>query len=130
MTELNENVVREMDKYLEETSIFEILLKSRKNFHFQVMFSKEQMRQDVEVLDLKPRAFNCLKRNGFNTIHDLVYGVSTKEDESSKRQLLRIRNLGRNTAEEILLKLFSYQFMVLPDNKKKSYMQRIVELNM
>ena len=129
MIDLNENVIMEMNEYMEDDSILDLLVRNRKNFHFQVMFTKEQLNQDVEVLDLKPRAYNCLKRYGFNTLNDLVNGVYTKENESSKRQLLRIRNLGRNTAEEILMKLFYYQFQVMPDSRKKWYMQRIVELN-
>ena len=129
MIDLNENVIMEMNEYMEDDSILDLLVRNRKNFHFQVMFTREQLKQDVEVLDLKPRAYNCLKRYGFNTLNDLVNGVYTKENESSKRQLLRIRNLGRNTAEEILMKLFYYQFQVMPDSRKKWYMQRIVELN-
>ena len=129
MIDLNENVIMEMNEYMEDDSIIDLMVRNRKNFHFQVMFTKEQLQQDVEVLDLKPRAYNCLKRYGFNTLKDLVNGVYTKENESSKRQLLRIRNLGRNTAEEILMKLFYYQFQVMPDSRKKWYMQRIVELN-
>ncbi len=129
MIDLNENVIMEMNEYMEDDSILDLLVRNRKNFHFQVMFTREQLQQDVEVLDLKPRAYNCLKRYGFNTLNDLVNGVYTKENESSKRQLLRIRNLGRNTAEEILMKLFYYQFQVMPDSRKKWYMQRIVELN-
>jgi DNA-directed RNA polymerase alpha subunit len=129
MIDLNENVIMEMNEYMEDDSILDLLVRNRKNFHFQVMFTREQLNQDVEVLDLKPRAYNCLKRYGFNTLNDLVNGVYTKENESSKRQLLRIRNLGRNTAEEILMKLFYYQFQVMPDSRKKWYMQRIVELN-
>ncbi|MCR5543540.1 MAG: hypothetical protein K6F55_05270, partial [Eubacterium sp.] len=59
----------------------------------------------------------------------LVNGVYTKENESSKKQLLRIRNLGKNTAEEILIKLFYYQFRILADDRKKAYMQKVVEEN-
>ena len=130
MTELNENVMREMNKYLDGITIEEILFRNKKMFHFQVMFTNEQMKQDIEVLDLKPRAYNCLSRYGFHTIDSLVNGVYTKEDESSKKQLLRIRNLGRKTAEEILMKMFYYQFVILPDDRKKAYMEKIVEANL
>ena len=130
MIELNEDVIREMNKYLDGTTIEDILFNNKRMFHFQVMFTDEQMKQDIEVLDLKPRAYNCLRRNGFRTLENLVNGVYTKEDESSKKQLLRIRNLGRKTAEEILMKVFYYQFMVLPDDRKKSYMEKVVEVNL
>ena len=129
MIELNENITREMNKYLVGTTIEEILIRNRKMFHFQVMFTDNQMNQDIDVLDLKPRAYNCLKRYGFKTISDVVNGVETRNGESSKKQLLRIRNLGKNTAEEILIKLFYYQFTVLSDERKKTYMTKILETN-
>lgn len=129
MIELNESVLREMNRYLNDTTIEEILIRNRKMFHFKVMFTSEQMAQDIDVLDLRPRAYNCLKRYGYNTVGDVVNGVETREEESSKRQLLKIRNLGRNTAEEILMKIFYYQFLVLPDEKKCDYMQKIVTAN-
>lgn len=129
MTRLNENVMKEMNKYLDGTTMEEILIRNKKMFHYSVMFTSEQMKQDIEVLDLKPRAYNCLRRYGFNTISHLVNGVHTKENESSKKQLLRIKNLGKQTAEEILLKLFYYQFLILPDERKKEYMQEILLKN-
>ena len=129
MIELNESVLREMNRYLNDTTIEEILIRNRKMFHFKVMFTSEQMAQDIDVLDLRPRAYNCLKRYGYNTVGDVVNGVETRDEESSKRQLLKIRNLGRNTAEEILMKIFYYQFLVLPDEKKCDYMQKIVTAN-
>ena len=129
MIELNESILREMNRYLNDTTIEEILIRNRKMFHFKVMFTSEQMAQDIDVLDLRPRAYNCLKRYGYNTVGDVVNGVETREEESSKRQLLKIRNLGRNTAEEILMKIFYYQFLVLPDEKKCDYMQKIVIAN-
>lgn len=129
MIELDEKVTSEMNKYLDGTTIEEILERNKKMFHFQVLFNREQMDQEIDVLDLGVRGYNCLKRHGFNTLRDLVNGVETKEDATSKRQLLRVRNLGRNTAEEILMKLFYYQFQILTDEGKRQYMQRIVESN-
>ncbi len=52
-----------------------------------------------------------------------------KLDETSKRQLLKVRNLGKNTAEEILMKLFYYQFNVLPDSQKREYMLEVAASN-
>ena len=129
MIELDEKVTSEMNKYLDGTTIEEILERNKKMFHFQVLFSREQMDQEIDVLDLRVRGYNCLKRHGFNTLRDLVTGVETKDDATSKKQLLRVRNLGRNTAEEILMKLFYYQFQILSDEGKRQYMQRIVESN-
>ena len=132
MIELNENITREMNKYLEGIAIediFLILSAKKKTFHYPVFFTKEQMSQEIEVLDLSVRAYHCLKRAGYSTLGSLVNGIYTKDGETSKRQLKKIRNLGQNSADEIMIKLMNYQFMVLPDYKKKDYMNKILDLN-
>lgn len=126
---INEKVMREMNRYLEGTTVEEVLLKNRKLFHFHVMFTNEQMEQGVDVLDLSQRAYNCLRRNNIYTLGDLVNGVKTNGEETSKRRLLKFRNLGRKTSEEILLKMFYYQFIVLPEKRKNEYMQEVVLSN-
>ena len=126
---INEKVIREMNRYLEGTTVEEVLLKNRKLFHFHVMFTNEQMEQGVDVLDLSQRAYNCLRRNNIYTLGDLVNGVKTNGEETSKRRLLKFRNLGRKTSEEILLKMFYYQFIVLPEKRKNEYMQEVVLSN-
>lgn len=132
MIELNENITREMNKYLEGIAIediFLILSAKKKTFHYPVFFTKEQMSQEIEVLDLSVRAYHCLKRAGYSTLGSLVNGIYTKDGETSKRQLKKIRNLGQNSADEIMIKLMNYQFMVLPDYNKKDYMNKILDLN-
>ena len=129
MNRLNETILQEMNKYLDGTTIEEILLANRKLFRYRVSFTQEELNQEIDVLDLSVRASNCLKRYGFHTLDHLVNGVYTKDDATSKRQLIRIRNLGKGTADEILLKLFLYQFQILPETKKKAYMQQVQEAN-
>lgn len=132
MIELNENITREMNKYLEGIAIediFLILSAKKKTFHYPVFFTKEQMSQEIEVLDLSVRAYHCLKRAGYSTLGSLVNGIYTKDGETSKIQLKKIRNLGQNSADEIMIKLMNYQFMVLPDYNKKDYMNKILDLN-
>ena len=106
MIELNENITREMNKYLEGIAIediFLILSAKKKTFHYPVFFTKEQMSQEIEVLDLSVRAYHCLKRAGYSTLGSLVNGIYTKDGETSKRQLKKIRNLGQNSADEIMI---------------------------
>lgn len=129
MNHLNETILQEMNKYLDGTTIEEILLANRKLFRYRVSFTQEELNQEIDVLDLSVRASNCLKRYGFHTLDNLVNGVYTKEDATSKRQLLRIRNLGKGTADEILLKLFLYQFQILPETSRKAYMKQVQEVN-
>ena len=129
MTKLDENVTREMNRYLEGTTIEEIMITHSKMFHFKVNLSRSQMEQDIEVLDLTPRAYNCLRRAGINTLGSLINNYSTKEKLSSKQQLRRNRNLGEKTAIDILLKLFYYQFSITPDEEKADYMKSLIESN-
>ena len=53
----------------------------------------------IEELDLSVRSFNCLKRAGIDTVEDLV---SRSEDE-----MIKVRNLGKKSLEEVIQKLES-----------------------
>ncbi len=56
----------------------------------------------IEELDLSVRSFNCLKRAGINTVEDLIN--KTEED------MMKVRNLGRKSLEEVINKLASLGF--------------------
>ena len=56
----------------------------------------------IEELDLSVRSFNCLKRAGINNVADLI--GKTEED------MMRVRNLGRKSLEEVLNKIKSLGF--------------------
>ena len=51
----------------------------------------------IEELDLSVRSYNCLKRAGINTVEELCN--RTSED------MMKVRNLGRKSLEEVLAKL-------------------------
>ena len=53
----------------------------------------------IEELDLSVRSFNCLKRAGIDTVEDLI--DRTEED------MMKVRNLGRKSLEEVIQKLNS-----------------------
>ena len=53
----------------------------------------------IEELDLSVRSFNCLKRAGIDTVEDLIN--RTEED------MIKVRNLGRKSLEEVIQKLNS-----------------------
>ena len=63
----------------------------------------------IEELDLSVRSFNCLKRAGINTVEDLV---SKSEDE-----MMKVRNLGRKSLEEVMAKLDSLGFKLNTDDE-------------
>ena len=51
----------------------------------------------IEELDLSVRAFSCLKRASINTVSDIT--------ALSNDELLRVRNLGRKSADEVKAKV-------------------------
>ncbi len=69
---------------------------------------EKALEMTIEELDLSVRSFNCLKRAGINTVEDLV---SKSEDE-----MMKVRNLGRKSLEEVMAKLDSLGFKLSTDD--------------
>ena len=69
----------------------------------EIMVEKEEeaknniLNMTIEELDLSVRSYNCLKRAGINTVEELTQ--KTEED------MIKVRNLGRKSLEEVELKL-------------------------
>ncbi|MEF9970248.1 MAG: DNA-directed RNA polymerase subunit alpha [Ruthenibacterium sp.] len=63
----------------------------------------------IEELDLSVRSFNCLKRAGINTVEDLI---NKSEDE-----MMKVRNLGRKSLEEVIAKLESLGFSLTNEDE-------------
>ncbi len=68
-------------------------------FNAQVDESEGVLDTPIEELDLSVRSYNCLKRQGVNTIGQLT--------ECSEQDLLNIRNFGAKSIEEVKDKLVS-----------------------
>lgn len=62
----------------------------------------------IEELDLSVRSFNCLKRAQYNTVGDLI----TKTEE----EMMKVRNLGRKSLDEVVAKLNSLGFDLRRDD--------------
>ncbi len=63
----------------------------------------------IEELDFSVRSFNCLKRAGINTVEDLI---SKTEDD-----MMKVRNLGRKSLEEVVNKLESLGLALRDDEE-------------
>ena len=63
----------------------------------------------IEELDLSVRSFNCLKRAGINTVEDLI--------SKSEEDMMKVRNLGRKSLEEVINKLNSLGFDLVKDEE-------------
>lgn len=70
---------------------------------------EKALEMTIEELDLSVRSFNCLKRAGINTVKDLI---NKSEDE-----MMKVRNLGRKSLEEVMAKLDSLGFTLTKDDE-------------
>ena len=81
---------------------------SDKGHNTEIMVEKNEqdkgkvLELTIEELDLSVRSFNCLKRAGINTVEDLI---NRSEDD-----MMKVRNLGRKSLEEVMNKLVSLGF--------------------
>jgi len=85
------------------------------NFRCPMFLREEDKNTGIDALDLSVRSYNCLKRAGFNTMEDLITKVHCKDD------LMKIRNCGHKSIQEILEKMFVYQLMSFPESKRLWY---------
>ena len=63
----------------------------------------------IEELDLSVRSFNCLKRAGINTVNDLI--------EKSEEEMMKVRNLGKKSFDEVKEKLNSLGFEMIKEEE-------------
>ena len=81
---------------------------SDKAQNVEIMVEKDNRNKErilemtLEDLDFSVRSFNCLKRAGVVTVEDLL--KLTEED------LMKVRNLGRKSLEEVIKKIESLGF--------------------
>ena len=62
----------------------------------------------IDDLDLSVRSFNCLKRANINTVDDLI--------NKSQGDMMKVRNLGKKSFEEVRAKLQSLGFDLASDD--------------
>ncbi len=62
----------------------------------------ELLQKTIEDMDLSVRSYNCLKRANIHTVEDLTQ--KTEDD------MLKVRNLGKKSLDEVIYKLESYGF--------------------
>ena len=88
---------------------------SDKGTNTEVMIEKNDQGKEkvlemtIEELDLSVRSFNCLKRAGINTVEDLI--------NKSEDDMMKVRNLGRKSLEEVIEKLNSLGFQLQTDEE-------------
>lgn len=71
--------------------------------------NEKVLEMTIEELDLSVRSFNCLKRAGINTVGDLI--------NKSEDDMMKVRNLGKKSLEEVIHKLNSLGFNLNPEEE-------------
>lgn len=80
----------------------------------ELMTEKEEssknkvLEMTIDELELSVRSFNCLKRAGINTVDDLI--------NRSEEDMLKVRNLGKKSFEEVKSKLDSLGLNLSPSD--------------
>ena len=67
------------------------------------------LEMNIDELELSVRSYNCLKRAGINTVEELCN--RTPED------MMKVRNLGRKSLEEVLAKLKELGLQLNPSDE-------------
>ena len=84
----------------------------------EIMVDKHEDERDkvlemnIDELELSVRSYNCLKRAGINTVQELC--SKTSED------MMKVRNLGRKSLEEVLQKLSELGLSLAPSESDNS----------
>lgn len=80
----------------------------------EIMVEKEEtqiekmLEMTIEELDLSVRSYNCLKRAGINTVQELT--------NKSEPEMMKVRNLGRKSLEEVKNKLADLDLTLRQDD--------------
>ena len=97
----------------EHLALFTDLTETGKDMEIMVEREEEEeasvLDMTIEELDLSVRSYNCLKRAGVNTVEQLVQ--KTEED------MMKVRNLGRKSLEEVQSKLASLGLSLRPKDE-------------
>ena len=81
--------------------------------NMEILVSREEDKQvklmelPIEEMDLSVRSYNCLKRAGINTVEDLT--------KKSRADMLKVKNLGIKSIDEVIAKLESYGLSLSKD---------------
>ena len=97
----------------EHLALFIDLSEATKNT--EIMVEKEESKKEkvlettIEELDLSVRSYNCLKRAGIINVEDLT--------NKTEEEMMKVRNLGRKSLEEVTNKLHSLGLDFMPSEE-------------
>ena len=115
---------RTVKSLMESLEDIELREKKGSKFYYRLHMTKEMREASLDELDLSTRSANCLHRAKFFKIGQLVDALDAGMSLSS------IRNCGKNSAEEIMEKLFLYQYRKISKDKREIYLLETVVYNL
>lgn len=96
----------------EHLMLFVGLTEEAKDAEFMVEKEEDKkekvLEMTIEELDLSVRSYNCLKRAGINTVQELI--------QKSEEDMMKVRNLGRKSLEEVQSKLAELNLSLRKDD--------------
>ncbi len=84
------------------------------NFKVRIPFSDKSFETSIDNLDFSIRSSNALKRGGLMKVGDVVDAIETGS-------LLKIRNLGRKSYNEIKTKILIFGYNDLSEQEKYTF---------
>ena len=87
-----------------------------------IPFSQKACDTSIDNIDFSVRANNSMKRVGVFTIGEVI-------DLIANDGLLRIRNLGKKTQNEIKMRILAFGYEKLTESEKKRFFYDVVDKN-
>lgn len=101
------------------TTLYGVL---RKCVKVSIPFSQKACNTSIDNIDFSVRANNSMKRVGVFTIGEVI-------DLIASDGLLRIRNLGKKTQNEIKTRILAFGYEKLTESEKKRFFYDVVDKN-
>lgn len=83
------------------------------------IYTHAQLNTTIEELDLSVRAYNCIKRDGINTVAELLNNL---------HRLDKVRNLGNKCRKQIYEKLQEMSGNKIEDNSDVMSLEKAIEV--
>ena len=115
-------ILKEMSKHI-GGSMEEFIKQRGDHFRYPVYMNAAFMNTPLEDMELSVRAYHCLQRAGYKTIGDVVSRIEGRAD------LLKIRNMGKLSANEVIMGICCFQYSMLNEERKEKFVKRVLELN-
>ena len=118
-----DEIVNELVKSADKIGVVETLYATLgKRVKLIIPFSLKAAETSIDNLDFSVRANNSMKRAGIFTIGEII-------DIISNGDLMRIRNLGKKTENEIKTRIMVFGYDHLSDREKKKFFYDILVFN-